>query len=46
MLEKLANKIANLAGLLQLFISIKIAFQLEKVYVRRILKDTRASVHL
>jgi hypothetical protein len=42
----LACKIENLANLLQLFISRKVAFQREKVYLRRILEHIRASLDL
>jgi hypothetical protein len=45
-LRDLACKIANLAKLLQLLISGKIDFQREKVYLRRKLKDIRASLDL
>jgi len=46
MLERFGMQDWNLAKLLQLFISRKIAFQREKLNLRRILKDIRASLDL
>jgi hypothetical protein len=41
-----ACKIANLARLLQLFISRNMALQREKVYFKRIIKDIIASLDI